>query len=174
MATNSSQHQKARESMETNQADSLNRILDQNRMSQVRQEIGIIADRSYRNNLIDDEAYHEYRKLAEGREEHEVSAEMLVSTRKFAKEHEEKAIKIHQSLQQAIRQKIASQRDEEFLMENLVVENIHFAKQSGEVEKLINDKIKRMQKDRERYDSLAQHPLIKDMGYLKVDDHLKL
>lgn len=152
-------------------SDALDEVLENNRMAQIRQEIGLIADRSYREQLINDEAYEGYRQLADGREAEELSAEMLEKIRKDAEKHEKRAILINQKIQTAIRAGYASETDEGFLMEHLVVENIDFIEKSGEVEKLIDDKLARMKMDREAYDKLAAHPLIKEAGCLQVDEN---
>ena len=149
-------------------------MLSKNRMSQVRREIGIIADRSYSDHLINDEAYKGYRELAEGREAHQMSADMLESTRSFAKEHESKAVRVHEKIQAAMRAGYASQADEEFLMEKLVTDNIQFANKADQVEGLIEEKLDRMKKDKETYNQLASHTLIKNIGYLKVDATTKI
>ncbi len=166
-----------RESIEAPQSaksNVLHLVLERNQMSQMRHEIGMIADRSYHDNLISDEAYAGYRELAEKREGHEIGAEMLESTREFAKKHEEKAIRVHKKIQSAIGQKYASKTDEEFLMEKLVANNMNFAEQSGEVESQIDQKLARMKADKEKYDKLANHDLIKDIGYLKVDGNTRI
>lgn len=163
-----SQKNSAKEASEVRESG-LNLVIGKSRMTQVRQEIGIIADRSFRNNLIGEEAYEGYRELAEGREEHEISADMLESSRKFAKEHEEKAIRIHQKIKAAISAGIASENDEEFLMETLIAENTEFVSQAGEIEGLVTEKLARMKKDREKYDKFAAHKLIKEEGCLTVD-----
>lgn len=168
MARHSSQINSANEGSESGESSLLDSVLDKNRMTQIRQEIGIIASRSYRQNLISEEAYEEYRQLVEGQEEHEISAEMLESTRKFAKEHEAKAIRIHQKIETAIRAGIASETDEEFLMEKLIVENIEFAGRADEVEALVDEKLARMKQDREKYDRFAEHKLIKEEGCLII------
>ncbi|MDH5596582.1 MAG: hypothetical protein OEY44_00635 [Candidatus Peregrinibacteria bacterium] len=152
----------------------LSGILKSNRTSQVRREIGIIADRSYRENLITDEAYGGYKEIARGREGQELSTEMLESTRKFAKEYEAKAMRIHKKIEAAKRSKIASDADEEFLMQALVVGNIEFASRAGEAEALIDQKLQRMKKDKERYLKLDGHKLIKDIGYLKVNTSTRI
>ena len=169
--TNESQETKSESGSESKILD---KVLDKNRMTQIRREIGMIADRSHRENLISDEAYEGYQKLAGEREEHEMDAEMLESTRKFAREHEEKAIRVHQKIQNAVSHRIASEKDEEFLMEKLVIENIKFNEQAGEIEGLIDQKLARMKTDKEKYDKLAGHRLIKDIGYLKVDGNTRI
>jgi hypothetical protein len=174
MSSNLSQNSGPGETLETSESRILSQVLGKNRMMQVRREIGLIADRSYRENLISDEAYEGYRELAEGREDQEVGAEMLESTRAFAKEHESKAIRIHQRIQAAIKAGIASETDEEFLMEKLVVDNIQFANKADEIEGVIGEKLARMKKDRKKYDKFAEHDLIRDIGYLTVDANTKI
>lgn len=174
MAGNLTQIEGIKESESRPVSDTLNRVLGQNRMTQVRREIGIIADRSYRERLIDEEAYKGYRELAEGRESHRMSVEMLENTRKFAVEHESKAVRVHRKIALAKSAKVASQVDEEFLMQKLVVENINFAKKSDEVETLIDQKLERMKKDKDAFMTFARHPLVKNVGYLKVDAGTKL
>ncbi|MBU0706054.1 hypothetical protein KJ657_00545 [Patescibacteria group bacterium] len=169
MARDFRQIDNSNEGFESAESDVLTRVLDRNRMTQIRHEIGMIAERSYHENLISDEAYEGYLELAEGREEHEVGAEMLENTRKFAEKHEAKAIRIYNKIRTAVSQKIASEDDEEFLMEKLVIDNIRFAEQSEAVEGLIDQKLARMKQDKERYKELANHDLIQDVGYLKVD-----
>lgn len=164
MAISPSQTNGPRETLETSESD----------MTQIRQEIGLIADRSHREKLISDEAYKGYRELVDSRENHEIGAEMLENTREFAKGHERKAIRINQKIQSAIKNGIASKADEEFLMEKLVSDNIQFADKSEEVEKLIDQKLERMKKEREAYDKLAGHELIKDIGCLKVDGNTRI
>lgn len=174
MPPNPIQRNSLKENSESRESSSLNSVLDKNRMTQVRQEIGIIASRSFRENLISEEAYEEYRQLVEGQEEHDVSAEMLESTRKFAKEHEEKAVRIHQKIETAIKAGIASETDEEFLMEKLIVENIEFVGKANEVEALVDEKLARMKLDREKYDHFANHELIKEEGCLVVGSNTKI
>ena len=72
MAQNINQIRGSNEASEGAESNALTRVLDRNRMTQVRREIGMIADRSYHENLISDEAYEGYKELAEGREEHEI------------------------------------------------------------------------------------------------------
>ncbi|MFH0838332.1 MAG: hypothetical protein V1880_03655 [Patescibacteria group bacterium] len=174
MARGVKQIDSSNEGFESAESDVLTRVLDRNRMTQVRREIGMIADRSYHENLISDEAYEGYRELADGREEHEVGAQMLESARNFAEQHEAKAIRIHKKIRTAVSQKIASEDDEEFLMEKLVIDNIRFVEQSEEVEALIDQKLARMKKDKERYTALANHELIQDVGYLKIDSGTRI
>jgi hypothetical protein len=174
MPSSPSQKHSAKEAAEERELSGFDLVIEKNRMTQIRQEIGIIADRSYRNNLIGDEAYEGYRELAEGREEHDISAEMLENSRKFAKEHEEKAIRIHHKIEAAIRAGVASEADEEFLMETLISENTEFVSQAGQIEGLIDAKLARMRKDREQYDFFAKHKLIKDSGCLEIDENTSI
>jgi len=159
---------------EAQKSVSLDNVISLNRSNQVRREIAIIADRSFRERLINDESFSEYLKLADGREDHKMTEDMLESTRKFASEHEEKAIRIHKKIMTAQRSKIASETDEDFLMKNLVTDNIQFAGQSAEVEALIDKKLARMKDDKKCYDTLSNHKLIKNVGYLKVNSSIKI
>ncbi len=174
MPSNPSQVSSGRETFGPRESSALKSVLSKNRMSQVRREIGIIADRSYRDHLINDEAYQGYRELAEGREAHALSADMLESTRSFAKKHELKAVRVHQKIEAAMREGYASEADEEFLMENLVTDNIEFAMKAEQVEGIIEAKLARMKADRQTYDKLVAHPLIQNIGYLKVDATTKI
>lgn len=155
-------------------SDVLHRVLEKNRMAQVRREIGIIADRSYDKKLISEEAYRGYREVAERKESHIISVSILKSTREFAEKHEEKAVRIHRKIQLAVTKKIASEKDEEFLMEALVAKNMKFVEQAGEIEALIDGKLERMRRDRERYDRLANHSAIRDTWCLRIDDNTQI
>ncbi len=157
-------------------SDKLTEVLSINRTAQIRNEIGIIADRSYREKVISAEAYTGYKKLEHGQEEKKFGLGMLESTREFAKHHEEKAIRVHNKIHMAIVSKFASVTDEAFLMEKLVIGNIKFLEGAAEVEFLIDEKLGRMKKDREAYDNIMNHKLVKNIGYLKlnVTDKIKI
>ncbi|MBN2306829.1 hypothetical protein JXD20_02490 [Candidatus Peregrinibacteria bacterium] len=162
------------ESLDSHRSPILHQVLERNRMTQTRREIGLIADRSLAERVISEEAYKGYRELAEGREQHQITAEMLESTRRFAKAHELAAIEIHRHIKLAVGQKIASKEDEKFLMKQLIISNHNFVNQAESIGALVDQKLERMRKDRDRYDKLANHPLIKDVGYLKVDGNTRI
>ena len=153
---------------------SLERVINLNRISQIRNEIGITANHSYREGYIDEEAYQGYRELAEEREAAPLTIHMLETTRQFAKEHDSRAIRVHQKIKTARAAGYASENDENFLMEKLVMENMEFVQQAGQIEMLVDQKLSRMRKYREGYDKLAGHKLIKNVGYLKVGDSEKI
>ena len=162
------------EHLSTPKTNVLESVLNRIRANHIRREIGIIALSSHRDNLISDEVYEGYRELAEGRDGYEISVAMLEGMRNFAKEHEARAIRIHQKIQTAIQKQIASENDEAFLMEELVIDNEKFVSQAGVIESLIDAKLMRMQKDRERYDKLAHHKLIGPSGQLNIDSNGKI
>jgi len=155
----------------------LHQVLGKNRMNQTRREIGLIADHSFAEGVISKAAYKGYRELAEGSGAHnedKFTAEMLENTRKFAKEHEVEAIAIHRRIKLAIGQKIASKVDEKFLMEKLIWTNHNFVGQAEQIGALVDQKLEHMRRERDRYDALANHKLIKDIGYLKVDGNNRI
>lgn len=162
-------------------SDALDSVLDRNRATQTRGEIGItirdirsIAYRSFREGVISDQAYEEYRQLTDSGGAYDMTAEMLESTRKFALEHETRAIRVSRKIQAAMQAGIASEVDEEFLMEKLVVDNIQFLSQADQIEQLIDKKIEHMKADRKAYDGFANHPLVKNVGYLKTGPTTKV
>ncbi|MBU0577469.1 hypothetical protein KJ742_03385 [Patescibacteria group bacterium] len=153
----------------------LNNVLTINRMREFRQEIGLIADSSVKKRIISDQSYSEYRKVAMGQEDHELTLKLLESMRDFAQRHESKADRVHTHIERAIKAKVASEKDEEFLMSKLILGNeFKFVQDSAAIETLILQKIANMEKDKEAYDKIANHPLARNVGYLKVDEHTKI
>jgi len=159
---------------EFQRSGSLKRVLDINRANQTRDGIRIIAERSFRKHLINNEAYLGYLDLADGKESYQITTEMLESTKKFAQEHEERAIRFYEKIQVARRYKIASQTDEYFLMKHLVMDNLQFAVGATEVEILLDKKLDRMKKEKDYYNTMSNHKLIKNIGYLKVNSSTKI
>lgn len=163
------------ERMETQNNEVLDNVVTINRMKQFRQEIGLIADRSVRSRIISDESYRNYRQVVTGQEEHELSVEMLKGMRDFAKKHEDKAGEIAVHIQRAKQEKVASDNDEKFLMSALILENeFTFAQNAAQIENVVAKKIENMKKDRKEYDDIANHKLVKNVGFIKTGENEKL
>ena len=146
-----------------------------NSMKGLRQEIKLIADSSWQKGIISDKSYSEYSKLAMGMEDNQMTLDMLKGVRDFARLHEEKAEAIQKRIEMAKRSGVASENDEKFLMSQLILNNeSKFVKQSQETENLIMEKIARMEEDRKAYDEIADHKLVKNVGYLKVGVNTKI
>lgn len=143
-------------------------------MTSIRHQIGIIADSSLGANAISREVYEDYKKVAAGADGQAMSMEMLESTRKFASKHEDAVLRIHTRIQSARRSKIASEGDENFLMEQLNVKSFDFDKKADFYEKRVDEKLDHMRLDKNKYTELANHKLIKDIGYLKVDGNTRI
>jgi hypothetical protein len=160
---------------EPQQNEAFEAVRNINDMRQLRQEIKIIADESWKKQIISDKSYSEYSKLAMDIEDQKMTLEMLKSVRNFAKSHEEKAEAIQKRIELAKRSGVASENDEKFLMSHLILDNeSDFVSRSSEAETLIMQKIARMEEDRKAYDKIADHKLVKNVGYLKPDANTKL
>lgn len=155
--------------------ETLENVVNINRMRQLRQEVKLIADRSYQKQIISNESYAGYEKLAAGGDEEKITLELLKSIRDFAEIHEIKAERIQKHVESAKRRKVASDNDEKFLMSHLILDNeLQFSLDSVATENLILQKIKRMEDDRRAYDEIANHKLVKNVGYLKTDKNTKI
>jgi hypothetical protein len=153
----------------------LESVVTINRMRQLRQEIQLIADRSYQKQIISDKSYAEYQKLAAGKNEEKITLQLLKGMRDFAEIHEMKAEEIQKRIESAKRGKVASDNDEKFLMSHLIVDNeLRFSGDFIATENLILQKIKRMEDDKQAYDKIANHKLAKNVGYLKTDKNTKI
>lgn len=146
----------------------LNSVLQLNQARSVRMQIGIIADSSFREGLINYEAYKGYKEIEQGVEEYQLGLPMLKSTIDYAKKYEAQAIRIYTILQKAVQAKVASEQDLNQMMDELVVNNIEFYGQATEIESVIQSKIASLTKSREFFDELRAHELIKHTGYLKL------
>jgi len=110
-----------------------------------------------------------------GQEDQEITLELLKSIRDFAEVHEMKAERIQKHIESAKRKKVASDNDEKFLMSHLVLGNeSKFTQDFTATENLILQKIKRMEDDKKAFDEIANHPLVKNVGYLKLDKNTKI
>jgi len=152
----------------------LDNVMNINRMRQLRREIGIIADRSRSHKLINQEAYGNYKNLAHGNEDVQITLDFLESIRNSAREHEKFAERIHGHIAGARQKKVASAKDEEFLMSELILNNIDFLQDPIQVESIILGKIQRMNKDKELYDKIASDKRVVNVGYVKIDAHTRV
>jgi hypothetical protein len=169
-----SNHIEEQESAQLSETPHVDDFLQRSRMHRVRREIGTIADRSFREKLIDEEAYRNYAQLADRQEEFTMTEDLLQSIRRAAESHEYYALGIKQLIARAKTDGIASDKDEAFLMEQLVVENIDFVSQHEAVYKMVKEKIERMTKDREELEKIWAHPLVRNTAYIKLDATNKL
>ena len=83
---------------------------------------------------------------------------------------------IERKIDDAMRSKIASKKDRDFLMKNLILTgNFDFNGENvNRLERAVDEKIDRMQKDKNAYDKIANHPLVRNVGYLKIDKDKKI
>ncbi len=83
--------------------------------------------------------------------------------------------KLQSDINEGIREKIMSDSDRAFLMENLILTDEHdFVGKSDEIENVLRKKISNMKKDREQYDKIANHDLVRNTGFLKTDKDVKI
>ncbi len=141
---------------------------------QFRMEINRVANDSWKKGLISQESYDFYMKLSlESNADNKENMELLKNMYKYSREHHNKASIIDGYFEQAKRSGYMGTKDEKFLMSN-IVHQPEFVNQFSSAEKLIKDKINRMKEDREAYDRIANHKLVKNVGYLKIDENTKI
>lgn len=137
------------------------------RATQIRDEIGRIADHSFHAGVIKLEAYENYKKLANWSEEHAITDKMLESTLEFAQAYDKRAIPIYKKMLKAKNEKIASDTDEKFLMK-FVFDNFDFVDQANEIEVAFEQKIENLKRDKKRYEKLSKNPFLQNEAILRV------
>lgn len=148
----------------------LDRVIHIGRATQIRREIGMIAHESLRKGLITHEAYKGYKEVEEGKEGHNLSDEMLESTRKFARDHEAGATRVYEK----IRKEGVSEEEMDYLMDHWVRNNFDLAKNPSQVERIIEGKLERLLEYKKKMDEIYAHPLITEGGILEVNTGKKI
>ena len=83
--------------------------------------------------------------------------------------------RLQSDINEGIKEGIMSDGDRAFLMEKLILTDEHdFVGQADKIENILKKKIDNMKKDREQYDKLANHTLVKNTGFLKTDKDTKI
>jgi hypothetical protein len=163
------------EQQETLTSENLDNVVNMNRMYQLRQEIKLVADNSYRKQIISDKSYLEYNKLATGKDEQGMTIDMLKNVRNFAEAHENKAKRIYDHIENAKKQKHISEVDEKYLMAKYVLQKeLDFSQNFQTIENHVLKKLDNRKKDKEIYDKIANHKLVQNVGYLKIDENTKI
>lgn len=149
--------------------------LDHN-LRELRREIGLVADQAFRQHFISQEAFEGYQ--GHNLEPH-TDEKFLKGMLKFAREDFDKAkdrlAKLEGMIDEGVRTKIASEKDREFLLAHLILTGEHnLTEKADEAEKILSEKIGRMKKDKNEYDTIAQNPLARNTGFLKTDASTKL
>ncbi|GEM_PF-5155590 len=76
-------------------------------------------------------------------------------------------------IDQAIQQDFAGENDRAFLMEQMTVRH-DFVGELEMLESSVKGKLDRMKKDRDAYDQLRNHPLVRNTGFLRLDASTKI
>jgi len=141
----------------------------------LRKRIGSIGSSLYAKGLISRESADFYSKIENKAEDPvvKVDVKMLKDVLAHAEKLAHNGGKIYESLTDAVKKGYASEKDRGFLI-NEITHHHDFINKFPVAEKLIADKIDRMKKDREEYDKIANHKLVRNVGYLKVDAAIKI
>lgn len=90
-------------------------------------------------------------------------------------EASERLTGLHDAITDAVRKGFAGENDRDFLMDHLILtDDQDFIGTSEKITKIVAEKLDRMQKDREAYDAVAQHRLVRNTGFLQADENTKI
>ncbi len=167
------------ESLETHvsiplESPKLNNVLQLNQARSIRMQIGTIASNSFNKGFINDECYEGYMEVREGVEKYEMDLAALQTTIQVAKEYDAKAFRVYAKLQTAVSQKLLSDADASEMLRLSVSDNIDFWSNSEEVEKIVSKKISHFKTERQFFDEIRNHELIKNIGYLKLSSGTRI
>lgn len=141
---------------------------------QFKTEINRVANDSWKKGFISKESYDFYMKLSlESKEDSQQNIEILKNMYKYSREHHDKASVINRYFEQAKKNGYMSVKDEQFLMSK-IVHQPEFVSQFSTAERLIKEKINRMKKDKETYNQIVNHKIVKNIGCLQIDKNIKI
>jgi len=156
--------------------DELDEKVDKNnRAVEMRSKINALLGRFGENKLATSKTIDAYRKAAE----EDPTTEGLQGFYQWVGEQWMKANfalnNLRIKIDSGIQEKFISEKDREFLMDNLILTDEHdFVGKIEKISEVLNGKINRMKDDRKEYDKLADHPLVKNTGFLKPDKNTKI
>ncbi|PIZ72035.1 hypothetical protein COY07_03905 [Candidatus Peregrinibacteria bacterium CG_4_10_14_0_2_um_filter_43_11] len=152
-------------------------VNDVNSIHEFRRELVMIADRALAQKFINDEAHRGLKEVSEGGrlgKDDQATWKALTFQREDFKRAQGVVQEMQGVLKQAMREKIASEADYEFLMGNLVLSGqINVTEKAVELARKMKEKVDHMKKDREGYDKIANHKLVRNTGFLKTGPNEK-
>ena len=161
--------------------------IDIGNIQQLQRTVGLVADSSFRNGYISKESFSFLNGISGDPKIDETLEAMSKSSYappggkdgvmkdilKHATDHYQKAQIIDKYLTDAINSKFATKDDRQFLLEN-IVHKPEFVGQFSEVNNLIKGKLERMKNDKNEFDQLVNHSLVRNVGFLKINANTKL